>query len=245
MTVRFISCLASAALVATVFATGALAGAVADSGTNSAEVALPAPPNVWLAKKPVGVKAPVTPEMLEKAPTNTAQWLLYGGDYRNFRHSPVTNITPETVKNLHVAWSLPTGTTGQFEVSPVIYGGVMYVTTSYNRLMAVDAKTGQLLWRYDVTLPDDLRLCCGSANRGVAIGGDLVVMATLDAHLMAFNRMTGKLAWTVELANYKDGFSATAAPLIVGNTVYTGVAGGEFGARGFIDAYNLKTGKRL
>lgn len=246
MTSRKILRVAQAAFAAVAFSMSAATGAMAaDAGTNNAEVALPASPNVWYAKKPVGAKAPVTQEMLDKAPSNPAQWLLYGGDYRNFRHSPVKSLTPESVKKLHVAWSLPTGTTGQFETSPVVYGGVMYVTTSYNRLMAADAKTGEILWRYDMKLPDDLRLCCGPANRGVAIGGDLVVMSTLDAHLIAFERMTGKVAWTVELANYKDGFSATAAPLIVGDKVFIGVAGGEFGARGFIDAYDLKTGKRL
>ena len=246
MTSKSILRVAQAAFVAGALSMGvATAAMAADAGTNNAEVALPASPNVWYAKKPVGAKAPVTQEMLDKAPTNAAQWLLYGGGYNNFRHSPVKDITPETVKNLHVAWSLPTGTTGQFETSPVVYGGVMYITTSHNRLMALDAKTGKFLWRYDAKLPDDLRLCCGPANRGVAIGGDLVVMSTLDAHLIAFDRMTGKVKWAVELADYKDGFSATAAPLIVNDLVYIGVAGGEFGARGFIDAYDLKTGKRV
>ena len=79
----------------------------------------------------------------------------------------------------------------------MVYGGVMYVTTSYNRLMALDAKTGKFLWRYDVKLPADLRLCCGPANRGVAIGGDYVIMATLDARLIAFDRTTGKVAWNI------------------------------------------------
>lgn len=223
-------------------ASPALAGAT--GGQSGAEIALPPPPNAWYAAKPVGVKAgPVTQDHLSKSPSDPTQWLLYGGNYKNFRNSPVKSLTPASVRNLHVAWAAPTGTTGQFETSPVVYGGVMYITTSYNRIMALDAKTGEILWRYDVKLPEDLRLCCGPANRGVAIGGDLVVMATLDAHLIAFERMTGKVAWTVQLADYRDGFSATSAPLIVGNLVYTGVAGGEFGARGFIAAFDLKTGK--
>jgi alcohol dehydrogenase (cytochrome c) len=210
------------------------------------EIALPPPPTAWYAAKPVGASAgPVTQDILARSPTEPSEWLLYGGGYRNLRHSPVTSLTPAAVKSLHVAWSAPTGTFGQFEGSPVVYGGVMYLTSSYNRIMALDARTGEFLWRYDVKLPDDLRLCCGPANRGVAIGGDLVVMATLDAHLMAFDRMTGKLAWSVELADYKDGFSATSAPLIVKDLVYTGVAGGEFGVRGFLDAYDLNTGKRV
>ena len=216
----------------------------AGAGVSNAEIPLPPPPSAWYADKPVGTAAgPVTPDALAKGTADPSQWLLYGGDYRNSRHSPVTTLTPASVKNLHVAWTAPTGTTGQFEASPVVYGGVMYVTTSDNRLFALDAKTGQFLWRYDYTQPSDLRLCCGHANRGVAIGGDYVIMGTLDAHLMAFDRMTGKVAWQVTLADYTEGFSATSAPLIIGDLVYTGVAGGEFGARGFVDAYDLKTGK--
>jgi alcohol dehydrogenase (cytochrome c) len=208
------------------------------------EAALPPPPTAWYAAKPVGANAaPVTADQLAKGTADASAWLSYGGDYKNHRHSPVTSLTPASVKGLHVAWAAPTGTTGQFEASPLVYGGVMYVTTSYNRLLALDARTGEFLWRYDVQLPDDLRLCCGPANRGVAISGDLVIMATLDAHLMAFDRMTGKVVWTVVLADYKDGYSATSAPLVVGDLVYTGVAGGEFGAPGFVDAYDVKTGK--
>ena len=223
-----------------------VAGAAPGAAVNAAEGVLPPSPTAWYAAKPVGQGVgPVTADILANSPNAAGQWLLYGGDYRNYRNSPVTSLTPAAVKDLHVAWSAPTGTTGQFETSPVVYGGVMYVTTSYNRLMALDAKTGEFLWRYDVQLPDDLRLCCGPANRGVAISGDLVIMATLDAHLMAFDRMTGKVAWSVVLADYKDGYSATSAPLIVGDMVYTGVAGGEFGARGFIDAYDVKTGKQV
>lgn len=228
-------------------AMAALAPAAAQEGggVNNAEVQLPPPPTAWYADKPVGTAAgPVTAAALAKG-TDGTNWLLYGGDYRNFRHSPVAGITPQSVKRLHVAWSAPTGTTGQFETSPVVYGGVMYITSSYNRLIALDAKTGQILWRYDVQLPGDLRLCCGPANRGVAIGGDHVMMATLHGHLIAFDRTTGKVAWDVTVADYKHGYSITAAPLVVGDIVYTGIAGGEFGAPGFIDAYELKTGKRV
>ena len=237
---------AALASVALYLLAGAAFAGAGGGGTSDAEVALPPTPTAWYAEKPVGAGAPpVTGDLLAKSPTAPGNWLLYGGDYRKSRHSPATALTPATVKDLQVAWSAPTGTTGQFEASPVVYGGVMYVTTSYNRILALDAKTGQFLWRYDVKLPDDLRLCCGPANRGVAIGGDLVIMATLDAHLIAFERMTGKVAWTVTLADYKDGYSATSAPLIIGDLVYTGVAGGEFGASGFVDAYDVKTGKQV
>lgn len=224
------------------------AAAGADSaGKAGGEVdAPPSAPTSWYAATPVGTSVgPVTQEALEKSPSNPSEWLLYGGGYRDFRHSPVSSLTPSSVKHLHVAWSVPTGTNGQFEVSPVVYGGVMYITTSYDRIIALDAKTGEVLWRYDVALPSDLRLCCGPANRGVAIGGDLVVIATLDAHLIAFDRRNGKPVWNSVIADYKDGYSATSAPLIVGDLVYTGTGGGEFGAVGLIDAYDLKTGKRI
>ena len=237
---------AVAALVLTLAAgPGVAAAAEPAAGVADAEVKLPPPSTAWYADKPVGASVgPVTAADLAKGP-DKSRWLNYGGDYRNLRHSPVAGLTPASVKGLHVAWSAPTGTTGQFEASPVVYGGVMYITSSYNRIMALDAKTGEILWRYDVQLPADLRLCCGPVNRGVAIGGDLVIMATLDAHLIAFDRKTGKVAWNVVIADYKEGYSSTAAPLIVGDLVYSGEAGGEFGAPGFLDAYDLKTGKRV
>jgi alcohol dehydrogenase (cytochrome c) len=242
---RAMSAAAALGLALAVSAGPSLAQDKGVSGAEVAPVALPPPPTAWYATKPAGAAAgPVTAAQLAQNAGKTT-WLHYGGDYRNFRHSPVASLTPASVKRLHVAWSAPTGTTGQFEASPVVYGGVMYVSSSYNRLLALDAKTGEILWRYDVQLPSDLRLCCGPANRGVAIGGDLVIMATLDAKLIAFDRKTGKVAWNVTLADYKEGYSSTAAPMIVGETIYTGIAGGEFGAPGFIDAYDLKTGKRV
>ena len=218
----------------------------AQEGQSPNSIATSTTPTAWYATQPVGASVgPVTNDMLAKGSADPSRWLLYGGDYRNFRHSPIESLTPTSVKGLHVAWSMPTGTTGQFEASPVVYGGVMYVSTSYNRLMALDARTGELLWRYDVTLPSDMRLCCGPPNRGVAIAGDLVIMGTLDARLIAFDRKTGKVAWTSVVIDYHDGYSVTGAPLVVGDLVYTGVGGGEFGARGFIDAYEVKTGKRV
>jgi alcohol dehydrogenase (cytochrome c) len=225
---------------------GTVAAADRDDDDGAAEISQPAPAGAWYAASPVGAGVgPVTAAALSASPSSTAEWLQYGGGYRNYRHSPVTSLTAESVRHLHVAWSAPTGTTGQFEASPIVYGGVMYVSTSYNRLLALDARTGKFLWRYDVPLPADLRLCCGPPNRGVAIGGDLLIMATLDARLIAFDRKTGKVAWTSVIADYKDGYSATSAPLIVGGLVFTGLAGGEFGAPGFVDAYDLATGKRV
>ncbi len=186
---------------------------------------------------------PVNNEHLLGAPSNPQQWLLYGGDYANHRHSPIDDITPENASNLKVAWAFPTGTSQQFEVSPTVYDGIMYVTTSYNRIFALDATTGEIYWRYDHQQPEDLRLCCGTVNRGAAIAGDLVLMATLDAKLIAFDRLTGEIAWDKTIADYAKGFSATSMPLIVKDMAIVGVAGGEFGVRGFFDAYDVATGE--
>ncbi len=206
-------------------------------------IELPPVPTHWLAKETAGRGAgPVTREILEDPFAKPDQWLHYQGDYSNARHSPLTALNPERVPELRVAWAFPTGTTGQFEVSPIVYDGVMYVTSSYNRLFALDAATGELLWRYDHPLPKDLRLCCGPANRGVAIAGDLVLMATLDAKLAAFRRHTGEKVWEKAVAAYHDGFSLTAAPLIAGNLAIIGVAGGEYGVRGYLDAYDATSG---
>jgi alcohol dehydrogenase (cytochrome c) len=241
---RFTRAAAIALAAISLWALASAANADPAPGANSGEIALPPPPTAWYAAQPVGAAAaPVTADDLAKHPNDAGRWLLYGGDYRNFRHSPATALTPATVKGLHVVWSAPTGTVGQFETSPVVYGGVMYITTSYDRIMALDAKTGDFLWRYDWTLPGDLRVCCGPVNRGVAIAGDYVLMTTLDAHLIAFDRTTGKVAWNIAIADYKGGYAATGAPLVVGDLAYIGTAGGEYGARGSINAFDTKTGK--
>ncbi len=207
--------------------------------------AVPTLPTHWINVKAIGNSAgPVTTEKLSSGLTDPATWLLYGGDYGNYRHSPITAFTPQSVARLQVAWAFPTGTLGQFEASPVIYDGIMYVSSSYNRLFALNPETGELYWRYDHQYPDDLRLCCGPVNRGVAIAGDLVLMATLDAKLIAFNRLSGEIVWKQEIAPYAKGFSATSMPMVVKDMAVIGVAGGEFGVRGFFDAYDVKTGER-
>jgi alcohol dehydrogenase (cytochrome c) len=200
----------------------------------------------WKATRPIGNGAgPVTAAALRASGSSRGSWLQYHGDYRGLRHSPLESLDRNSVRDLQVVWTLPTGTTGQFEVSPVIYDGVMYVTTSYNRLFALDAASGEILWRYDHQQPDDLRLCCGPPNRGVAISGDRVFMATLDAKLLAFDRKTGAIDWQTEMIDYALGYSSTGAPLVVGDRVFIGVGGGEFGIRGFFDAYSTETGERL
>ena len=207
--------------------------------------AAPAPvQHHWTNEREIGRgDGPVNNEQLLSAPSNPEEWLHYGGDYANHRHSPIDDITPDNAPNLKVAWAFPTGTSQQFEVSPTVYDGIMYVTTSYNRIFALDAATGEIYWRYDHQQPEDLRLCCGTVNRGAAIAGDLVLMATLDAKLIAFNRLTGEIAWERTIADYAKGFSATSMPLVVKDMAIIGIAGGEFGVRGFFDAYDVATGE--
>ena len=203
-------------------------------------------PTHWPAPEPVGHGGgPVSDAMLRASGESKTSWLQYHGDDRGYRHSPITSLTPENVKRLRPAWVLPTGTVGQLEASPVVYDGVLYLTTSYNRLFALDATSGEVLWRYDHEQPPNLRLCCGPPNRGVAIAGNRVLMATLDAQLLAFERRTGEILWKTEIADYTKGFSATSAPLIVGDLAIIGIAGGEYGVRGFFDAYDLSKGKRV
>ena len=206
----------------------------------------PPMPTHWTIDEAIGKgDGPVTSDDLLAGTADPEQWLLYGGDYANLRHSPIDDITPANVADLKVAWAFPSGTTEQFEVSPTVYDGIMYVTTSFNRLFALDAATGEIHWRYDHQLPppEERRLCCGSVNRGAAISGDTVLMATLDAKLLAFHRLTGELLWEKTLADYAEGFSATSMPMIVKDMAVIGIAGGEFGVRGFFDAYDVATGE--
>ncbi|MGE0682146.1 MAG: pyrroloquinoline quinone-dependent dehydrogenase [Candidatus Binatia bacterium] len=187
---------------------------------------------------------PVTAERLLKGTSDTANWLQYGGNYEGWRFSPLTDVNRQNVKNLQVAWVFQTGAPGQLQASPVVADGIMYLTAADNHLFALDAVTGEPLWKYDHPLPNDLRICCGPGNRGVAIADDKVFMATLDARLVALDRKTGAVVWNTQIDDHKVGYSATLAPLIVKDKIIIGVAGGEYGVRGYLDAYDVKTGER-
>ena len=203
------------------------------------------PQTHWTTTDAVGDGAgPVEQSLLEAAPTRES-WLHYGGNYGSWRHSPITELTPASASNLRLAWIAQTGVSGQLESSPVVYDGVLYLTSSMNRLLAYDAGDGSLLWRYDHQNPSDLRICCGPVNRGVGISGDAVIMGTLDARLLAFNRKSGELLWNTEVEPYASGFSITSAPLIAEGVAVIGIGGGEYGVRGFFDGYDVETGKRL
>ena len=191
--------------------------------------------------------APLEPVSHERLLTGTAEpadWLMYGGSYDNSRFSPLDDINRDNVGSLSLAWVFQTGVPYQFQASPIVADGILYVTAAYNHLYALDAATGDPVWKYDHPLPRDLRICCGPGNRGVAIAGDTVFMGTLDARLVALDRRTGEVVWNVAVDEHTAGFSVTAAPLVVRDTVVVGVAGGEYGIRGYVDAYDVKTGQR-
>ncbi len=163
------------------------------------------------------------------------------------RYSSLDALNTQNVSQLRPVWAFSLGGEKQRgqESQPMIKDGVMYVTGSYSRVYAIDARTGKELWQYDARLPDGIMPCCDVINRGVALYDDLVIFGTLDAKLVALNKDTGKVVWKKTVADYKAGYSITAAPLIVKGKLITGVSGGEFGVVGKIEAYNPKNGELL
>jgi alcohol dehydrogenase (cytochrome c) len=180
---------------------------------------------------------------------NASRWLVHSGDYASKRHSPLTQITPANVGTLVPAWTFDTGLgvgrSSKFEATPIAIDGTLYLTGLYNHAWALDGRTGTPLWHYERSLPASLKVCCGLANRGFAVHGGRLFMSTLDAHVIALDIKTGKPLWDVPMIDHRMGYAATAAPLVVKDKLIVGMAGGEFATRGFLDAYDLETGKRL
>jgi alcohol dehydrogenase (cytochrome c) len=183
-------------------------------------------------------------EVLEGLTADGSRWLTFGGSPTNQRHSPLTQIAPDNVNRLVPQWTFQTATLGQFETTPLLRDNVLYVTGPSNLAWAIDARTGREIWRYRRELPRNLTACCGLVNRGFAMLGDKLFLATLDAHLVALDRRTGAVVWDATMQDYAIGYAATIAPIVAKNKVITAVAGGEYGIRGFIDAYDADTGKR-
>jgi len=172
------------------------------------------------------------------------EWPSYGGGLEQLRYVDDSSVNTKNVNKLKLKWMFQTGIVGSFENTPIVKDGVMYITTPYNHLYALDARTGKRLWRYRHKLGATI-FCCGPNNKGAAIKGDLVYMATLDAMLIAVNKNTGKLAWEIEIAKAEEGYSETGAPIIFEDKVIIGVSGAEYGIRGFITAYDAKTGEKV
>ena len=183
-------------------------------------------------------------ELIDGLKTDGSSWLTFGGNYSNHRFSPLTQIAPDNVAKLQPVCTFQTNTLGNFETTTLLRDNVLYVTGPQNVAWAVDARSGRQIWRYRRELPDNLTACCGLVNRGFATFGDRLFMTTLDAHLLALDMKTGDIVWDATLGDYQTGYASTIAPIVVKDKVIVGVAGGEFGIRGFIDAYDVRTGKQ-
>jgi alcohol dehydrogenase (cytochrome c) len=189
--------------------------------------------------------APVTQEQLNAADKNGKDFLLTNGNYAQTRFYPAKQIDRDNVKNLHVAWIFQTDVKESLETSPIVVDGVMYVTTSFSHVYALDAKTGAQLWHYNHKMGLVTTYCCGPNNRGVQVLGDMVYVATLDSKLVALKAKTGEVVWSTDIADPEAGYSETMAPTVIKDKVLIGTNGGEYGVRGFLKAYDAKTGKLI
>jgi alcohol dehydrogenase (cytochrome c) len=194
---------------------------------------------------PVALRAQVTPERLLHATDEPQNWLTYSGSYASQRHSLLKQVNPLNVKNLELKWVFQAQSLQKFETTPLVVDGIMYITQSPNDVIAVDPKSGRAFWMYHYAPSPAARPCCGIVNRGLAMVGDSLFMATVDAHLVAIDAKDGHALWNVKLAEAAAGYAATMAPLVVKDKVIVGVAGGEYGVRGFISAFDVKSGKQV
>ncbi|HUL50437.1 MAG TPA: PQQ-binding-like beta-propeller repeat protein, partial [Gemmatimonadales bacterium] len=184
-------------------------------------------------------------ERIENAASEPEAWLTYAGDYNSWRFTRLAEITTHNVANLKLWWSLQLDATQPVESSPLVVDGVMYFTAPTSDLLAINAVTGEVYWRYRRPIPNEVPACCGRVNRGVAVLGNRVYLATLDGYLIALDAQHGNVVWETQVADYHEGYSLTLAPLAVHDRLIVGVSGGEYGARGFIAAYAAATGERL
>jgi len=189
------------------------------------------------------IEAQVTWERLLNAAGEPHNWLTYSGSNLSQRYSALTEITPANVKNLQLKWVFQAASFEKFEATPLVVDGIMYTVQAPNDIVALDAATGRIFWTFSYTPSKDARLCCGRVNRGVAILGETLFMGTIDGRLIAVDAKNGKPVWNIQVARPQAGYAITHAPLIVKDKVVIGVAGGEWGIRGYIAAFDAKTGK--
>lgn len=191
--------------------------------------------------------AQVTDAMISNDAASTGDVLSWGMGTQGQRYSPLSDINPKTISRLVPVWSMSFGGEKQRgqESQPLVHNGKMFVTASYSRIFALDAKTGAKLWKYEHRLPEGIMPCCDVVNRGAALYDNLVIFGTLDAQLVALDQTTGKVVWREKIDDYSAGYSYTAAPLIAEGLLITGLSGGEFGVVGRVEARDPKTGKMV
>jgi alcohol dehydrogenase (cytochrome c) len=200
-----------------------------------------------VSQTPVLASEMVTDEELRGAAANASEWLIYGRTYDNQRFSPLVQITPENVSGLQPVWAFSLGNVDGVEATPLIDNGVIFISGAHAAVYALDARIGRRLWEYRPAEPEGLGtvLCCGPVNRGVALWGDMVYVLTLDARLVALHRDNGAVVWEKTIGDWQQGYSATGAPYVVKDKIIVGVAGGEYGVRGYIKAFDAKRGDEL
>jgi alcohol dehydrogenase (cytochrome c) len=186
--------------------------------------------------------APVTFERLLHADAEPQNWLTYSGNYNSQRYSTLSQIDRSNVAGVELKWVYQIESLQKAETSPLVVGGVMYLTQAPNDVVALDARSGRAFWIYQYKPASGYKLCCGTVNRGLAILGDTLFMGTVDGHLIAIDARSGRPLWNKTVADYTASYAIVLAPLVIKDKVLIGVAGGEFGVRGFIAAYDAKTG---
>lgn len=191
------------------------------------------------------ISAQVSEERIRNSAKEPHNWLTYNGSYASTHHSTLNHINADNVRDLELKWVWQSNSLEKLEPTPLVVDGIMYLTDPPNDALAIDARTGRVFWRYRHAMPPGVAPCCGRVNRGLAILGDTLYMGTLDAKLIALDAGTGRKRWEVQIAKYQDGYSLTLAPLIIGDKVLVGPAGGELGIRGFLAAYDAKTGREI
>ena len=189
----------------------------------------------------------VTDDMLLNADKDASNWLLYGRDYQTTRYSPLKQVNRENIGKLRPVWNLSFGVLEGQDSQAVVVNGTVYVTTSFNKVIAADGTTGKILWKYDRELPGDVfpKLCCDVVNRGVAVYKNKVYLATLDAHIVALDNQTGKVVWDKKMGDYTYAETFTIMPMALRGKIIFGTAGAEYGVRGWVKAINADTGDQV
>jgi len=219
-------------------AVGSAAALAALLGAQTGKGQTPAPPRY-------GDLSVVTQELLDGAADDGNNFLLTNGNYAQTRFYPNRQINIRNVARLRPAWIFQTDVQESMETSPIVVNGIMYITTSFDHVYAVNARTGEQIWEYTQKLGPINTYCCGPNNRGVAVYGDKVYFGTLDSKLVALDAKTGKPVWEVQIADPTLGYSETMAPTAVDGKILIGTNGGEYGIRGFVRAYDAETGKLI
>jgi PQQ-dependent dehydrogenase (methanol/ethanol family) len=190
---------------------------------------------------------PVDNARLAAAGSDSGNWLMYGRTYDDHRFSPLKQINEQTIGQLGLMWSREFPTTRGLQATPLVENGVIYTTSSWSVVYALDAKTGNVRWMYDPAVPRTRAffICCDVVNRGVALYRGKVYVGTLDGRLIALDAQSGKPVWSVATTDPAQPYAVTGYPRIAKDMVIIGNAGAEYGVRGYISAYNAETGKMV